>query len=78
MKKTEAEPAIRQLCHKWRETRCLPIPAGGPSTHYSFSDFKTWLGEKHYSHYLNFRSVMGPEYDAEHWFDQEMKQTWRN
>jgi hypothetical protein len=78
MKKSEAEPAIRQLCHQWREARDLPIPAGDPAVHYSFSDFKTWLAEKHYSHYLDFRSVMGPEEDAERWFDQEMRQTWRN
>jgi hypothetical protein len=44
----------------------------------SFIDFKSWLRENGYSHYLNFRSVMGPEEDAERWFDQEFGQMWRN
>jgi hypothetical protein len=78
MKKNDAERAIRQLSGAWRDERGLPFPAGDPAVHYSFSDFTTWLDEKHYSHYLNFRSVMGPREDAEHWFDQEMRQTWRN
>jgi hypothetical protein len=27
--------------------------------------------------YLDFRSTAGADYDAEMWFDQELKQTWR-
>lgn len=76
MTKKEAEPAIRHLCHEWRKERGLPLP---PSDHhYSFVDFQSWLDSKAYGQYLNFRSRMGAHYDAEMWFDQEMKQTWRN
>jgi hypothetical protein len=71
-KKGECERAIRSLCHEW---------AGGLSEaerdHPNFLAFKAWLGQKGYSHYLDFRSAMGSNYDAEMWFDQELKQTWR-
>jgi hypothetical protein len=76
MKKKECETAIRALSHQWREARGLPPPDG--TTQYSFSDFKTWLQEKHCSSYLDFRSVRGADGDAEDWFDREMKQAWRN
>ena len=42
-----------------------------------FSAFKSWLGESGYSPNLTFRSRMGADYEAELWFDQEFKQTWR-
>jgi len=77
MNKTEVEPVIRQLCHEWREARGLPVPPDG-ATLYSFADFKAWSREKHYAHYLDFRSEAGAAEDTERWFDQEMKQTWRN
>ncbi|KAB2671079.1 hypothetical protein F9K77_14070 [Ochrobactrum sp. LMG 5442] len=72
MKKDEAERAIRYLCHEWEKTQ--PQQA---LEHPSFSDFTSWLSSNGYSHYLDFRSVMGARYDAEMWFDQEFKQTWR-
>ncbi|MDG4874163.1 hypothetical protein P9273_03500 [Mesorhizobium sp. WSM4935] len=75
MKKDEAEKAIRYLCHEWAKDRGLTITATDEP---SFSDFKSWLREKGYSGYLEFRSTMGPLEDAERWFDQEFKQTWRN
>jgi hypothetical protein len=75
MKKTEAEPAIRALCHQWKRDTNQPTT---PNYHYSFSAFTTWLSENRYDHYLDFRSRAGPRYDAEMWFDDEMKQTWRN
>jgi hypothetical protein len=76
MKKSEAEASIRNLCHLWRETRGLPLPDG--TFHYSFLDFKVWLDQKGYRHYLRFRPLAGAEHAAEMWFDQEMKQTRRN
>jgi hypothetical protein len=75
MKKDECETAIRCLCREWAKERGIPY---APVDQPSFSDFKSWLSSKGYSHYLNFRSVMGPDSDAETWFDQEFKQTWRN
>lgn len=72
MKKAECEEAIRHLCHEW--ARDL-TPA--QLEHPSFSAFKEWVRQKGYSRYLDFRSTMGAEYDAEMWFDQEFKQTWR-
>jgi len=74
-KKSECETAIRHLCHEWGRSRGIP---SRPDFQPSFADFKSWLSEKGYSHYLHFRSVAGPDYDAEMWFDQEFGQTWRN
>jgi hypothetical protein len=75
MKKHDCEKAIRALCHQWSEARGL---SGGQLEHPSFSDFKSWLSTQGYAHYLRFRSLRGPEGDAEQWFDEEFKQTWRN
>ena len=74
-KKPSCEKAIRFLCREWARVRGIP---NRPAFQPSFIDFKSWLGENGYSHYLNFRSVAGPLYDAEMWFDQEFGQTWRN
>lgn len=78
MKKSEAEPILRRLYHQWREDRHLPLPSGDPAVHYSFIDFKSWLEEKHLGNYLKFRSTGGADDEAERWFDQEMRQAWRN
>lgn len=43
-----------------------------------FSEFVSWLRGKGYGAYLDFQSTMGPMYDAERWFDDEFKQSWRN
>lgn len=76
MKKDDAEKAIRYLASQWQSARGLPLP---PSDHhYSFGDFTRWLGEQGYSHVLDFRSTMGAQESAETWFNQEMKQTWRD
>ncbi|UPG72898.1 hypothetical protein MVG78_01485 [Roseomonas gilardii subsp. gilardii] len=75
MKKDEAERAIRHLCHEWAQECGIVEP---PTDQPSFSDFRSWLSEKGYSHYLTFRATMGPLHIAEMWFDQEFKQTWRN
>lgn len=72
MKKPEAESAIRYLCHEWAK-----IQSEDEMPHPSFSSFTNWLYGKNYGHYLEFRSTMGPLYDAEMWFDQELQQTWR-
>ncbi|HEY7999699.1 MAG TPA: hypothetical protein VIE87_12820 [Pseudolabrys sp.] len=73
-KKSECEPVIRRLAREWFDA--LP---DAKREHPSWSAFKTWLGEKHYTSYLNFRSVAGADYDAEAeaWFDDELKQNWR-
>jgi hypothetical protein len=72
MKKDDAEPAIRALATKWLDT--LPEEK---REHPSFYAFKDWLSANHYSHYLNFQSRMGADYDAEAWFDDELGQNWR-
>jgi hypothetical protein len=76
MKKAQCRESLSSLYSVWREARGLPLPDG--SLHFSFSDFKTWLCENHYSRFLNFRSTAGSEYDAERWFDDEHRQAWRN
>src|ERR1700730_13660962 len=70
MKKAECEAAIRSLCHDWASEQSIP-----DLVHPRFSEFSTWLDARHYSHYLNFRSVKGPCDDAERWFDAELKTT---
>lgn len=70
--KDECEKAIRRLCRDWRDVRGLK-----PEDYHSFSDFKSWLIENHYSHYLNFRSKIGADFEAEMWFADELNQTWR-
>lgn len=72
MKKPECEKAIRSLAATWARETGVNV-----SDHPSWSSFKNWLSEKGYSGYLNFRSVMGPDYDAEAWFDDELGQNWR-
>lgn len=73
MQKSEAEKAVRHLCHTWASENGLKIGVD----HASFSAFKAWLQAKECGHILDFKSRMGAEYDAEMWFDQEMKQNWR-
>ncbi len=73
MKKDECERAIRALCHQWASSLSAAL-----LEHPSFSAFKSWLTAQGYGCYLDFRSRMGPDFDAEMWFDQEFKQTWRN
>ncbi len=72
MKKDVAEPAIRSLAARWFDT--LPEDK---REHPSWYAFRNWLSDNHYSHYLNFRSRMGADYDAEAWFDDELRQNWR-
>ncbi|WP_133726916.1 MULTISPECIES: hypothetical protein [unclassified Novosphingobium] len=75
VKKSECEKAIRHLASQWAdEVGVQPGQARMPS----FSAFRSWLEQRGYGHYLSFRSVMGPLEDAEQWFDEELKQTWRN
>lgn len=70
MRKSDAEPAIRHLCHEWRrEAGQLETPARS----LSFSDFWNWL-QANYSSYLKFRSSISARYDVELWFDQEFGQ----
>ena len=58
MKKDEAEKAIRSLATTWFDT--LPEEK---REHPSFYAFKDWLSANHYSHYLDFRSRMGANYE---------------
>lgn len=73
--KAECEKAIRYLSTEWAKTQ---PDRHNSDWHPSFIAFCRWLDANGYGHNLNFRSVMGPLEDAEQWFDQELKQTWRN
>ncbi|UTD27519.1 hypothetical protein [Bradyrhizobium sp. WD16] len=75
IKKADAEKAIRALVTQWVNETGFDHRTGEMP---SFSAFKSWLRANRYDGYLNFRSAMGPDADAEFWFDQELKQTWRN
>jgi hypothetical protein len=72
VKKPECEKAIRDFCRQWFDQLPMPKPE-----HPSWSNFKQWLGDNHYSGYLNFRSTRGADADAEMWFNQVLRQTWR-
>lgn len=72
MKKSEAEAAIRLLARQWHSTL-----SAEKQEHPSFFEFKAWLRDNGYGSYLQFRSVMGPDEDAERWFDDELGQNWR-
>ena len=74
LKKDECEAAIRSLSHKWADSKGI-VPTAELSL--SFSEFCVWLESMDYSRYLNFRSEAGALYNAEMWFDKEMKQSWR-
>jgi hypothetical protein len=74
MKKLECEGVIRALCHDWRRERGIPMP---PTTIPSFSDFYRWVEER-CPQSLQFRSVGGSRDAVERWFDDELKQNWRN
>jgi hypothetical protein len=75
MKRTEAEPAIRQLVHQWAKAAGVDADAVGQP---SFSAFRRWAEEQGYAGYFVFRSTMGAVEDTERWFDQELRQAWRN
>jgi hypothetical protein len=75
MKRIEAEPAIRALVHQWAATGGIDV---GSSEQPSFVAFKRWADARGHGGYFAFRSVMGALDDAERWFDQELRQTWRN
>lgn len=73
MKKADAESAIRHLCHQWRRECGF---SETPADQLSFYTFQTWVQQNHPS-YLNFRTTISVSYDAEMWFDDEFKQSWR-
>lgn len=75
MNKSDAESSVRHLCHVWGDEVGISRAAESEP---SFLTFKSWLDQKGYGHYLNFRSVRGASADAELWFDEEFKQQWRN
>ena len=72
MKKSESEMAIRRLSREWAKGLGLEP---GSKTIPSFNDFKAWARDKDPA-YFDFRSI-DVDYEAEAWFDDELKQTWR-
>lgn len=71
MTKPEAEKIVRALCHDWRRER-----GSESSPMYEFSVFRSWLLARR-PDALDFRSRGGAARDAERWFDEEMRQAWR-
>jgi hypothetical protein len=75
VKRPEAERAIRQLTHDWAAAHGVqPGSAEMPS----FSAFHRWVLGLGGAALFQFRSTLGPLADAESWFDQELRQAWRN
>lgn len=75
MKRPEAERAIRQLTHDWAAAHGVqPGSAKMPS----FSAFHRWVLNRGGAACFEFRSTLSPLEDAENWFDQELRQAWRN
>ena len=75
VKKPEAEQAIRQLTHEWAVANDIQP---GSIEMPSFSAFQRWVSGRGGAAYFQFRSTRGPLEDAEDWFDQELRQAWRN
>lgn len=74
MKKADAESIIRSLATAWaRETGFEVDSSQMPS----FGEFEEYVRDKS-PEALQFRSVMGARHDVECWFDEELKQNWRN
>lgn len=80
--KAEAEKKVRHLCHVWAKEKGFdPSAYATMEFQPSFGEFTNWLELKGYSYILQFRSGRHrrSSYEvAQHWFDQEFKQTWRN
>ena len=72
--KSECEMAIRQLSHQWARDQGITPSAERLQKFYKF---RLWLIDHHYGHFLKFPSP-DPIGTAELWFDEEMKQSWRN
>lgn len=70
--KADAETAIRHLAIEWAsETGYVRRPGHYPS----FSAFRSWLEEKHFSLYLRFRSTGRPSEDvAQDWFEAQLRE----
>ena len=74
MRKGEAKVAFEQMFDNWEKELGITITAEHDP---SFSDFCSWVERNHFSHYFNFRSVMGARDDVENWFISRFKQRWR-
>jgi hypothetical protein len=72
--KPQCETAIGQMFNQWR---LEPAQQDIAEVDLSYSKFRAWADQKGYSSYFKFRSVMGPEEDAERWFAQRFRQTWK-
>lgn len=77
MKKADAAKAIRLLVHEWAKEVGFKTDDRSVENEPSFYAFQTWLQQNNYGRYLKFRSTAGALYDAEMWFDKELKQAWR-
>jgi hypothetical protein len=73
--KGASERAIRNLVHDWTKETGFIVESGEMPL---YSRFKSWAEIKGFGHYFVFRSDSGADFSAESWFDQELKQTWRN
>ena len=62
VKKSDCEQPIKSLAIQWRATL-----NGADYEHPSFYAFKDWLRRNGYGGYLDFRSLVGADHDAELW-----------
>ena len=76
MKKAEAEQAMDTLIFKWAEATSQPMRPDG-KYHYSFLSFYNWVRDNHRS-YTEFRADPNARDVMEMWFDDRMRQAWRN
>ena len=76
MKQAEVKQALPELIDRWAEATNQPMPPDG-EYHYSFPAFWSWL-ESNHRLYTDFRAVPDARYVMEMWFDDHMKQAWRN
>lgn len=72
MTKEECKMALHELFGKWASER-----SEDQLKHPGFYDFKLWLSEKGFSHYMGFRSSIGADEEVYQWFNSHFKQMWR-
>jgi hypothetical protein len=72
-RKIDAHAALLQLFLQWQAQK-WPVDEAA-DVDVGWSEFKQWLAERHFSHYLDFRSSPGgADQEAEAWFDEHFKQ----
>ncbi len=72
--KAEAEKVIRHLAIEWMHETGYEQKVG---CYPSFLGFRSWLEDKGYGRYLEFKSQIAPRHIAQGWFEDEIRKYWQ-